>query len=73
MIFIYDSLNEVISVMLNAKRSDIESIDSIDSKLFITLKRKEFNCPKCNRRLNLNGYFTRQIIIPNKAFEGIKV
>ena len=59
--------------MLNTKRSDIESIDSIDSKLFITLKRKEFNCPKCNRRLNLNGYFTRQIIIPNKAFEGIKV
>lgn len=40
-IFIYDSLNEAVSILLNVNRNDIERIESIDGKMFITLKKKE--------------------------------
>jgi len=59
--------------LLNANRSDIERIESSDGNMYITLKRKELLCPKCNRKLTLNGYFTREVLVPNKAFEDIKV
>lgn len=58
---------------MNVNRSDIERIESSDGNMYITLKRKELLCPKCNRKLTLNGYFTREVLVPNKAFEDIKV
>ena len=73
MIFIYDSLNEVLSVLLNVNRSDIERIESSDGKMFITLKKKELYCPSCAKKLILNGYFDRVVKVPNKAFEGLEV
>ena len=72
-IFIYDDLNEIVSVLLNVKRSDIELINCVDNNMYITLKKKDLYCPKCNKRLNLNGYFNREVIIPNKAFEGMNI
>lgn len=63
----------MVSVLLNVKRSDVELINCVDNNMYITLKKKDLYCPKCNKRLNLNGYFNREIIIPNKAFEEMKV
>jgi len=72
-IFIYDSLNEVVAVMLNVNRSDIDRIESSDSNMYVTLKKKDLYCPGCSCKLTLNGYFERMVKIPNKAFEGINV
>jgi len=72
-VFIYDSLNEVIAVMLNVNRSDVEKIDTSDSDMYVTLKKKDLCCPCCSNKLVLNGYFERTVKIPNKAFEGINV
>ena len=61
MVFIYEDLNDLVSVLLNIDKSKLESIVSSDRKIFITLKRKELYCPKCNKRLILNGFFKRDI------------
>lgn len=73
MIFIYDALNEVVSVLLNVERNEIERIENCDSKMYISLKRKDVNCPVCKRKMILNGSYTRLVKVPNKSFNGIDV
>lgn len=68
-----DPLNDVLSVLLNVERNEIESINSVDNSMFISLKRNELLCPKCNTRMTLNGSFTRLVKVPNKAFKDINV
>jgi len=71
--FIYDSIEDVISSLLNVSVSDVERIDSSGSNVYLVLKRKEISCPRCNKRMLLNGFFLREVKVPNKAFEGINV
>ena len=78
-IFINDVIDEIVPVLLNVKRKDIEEISAVSqddrTRIFLTLKKRDMICPFCRseRKMVNNGYYERKVIIPNKAFEKTEV
>lgn len=74
-----DVIREIVPVLLNVRERDIESIQTVcegeKTKLFLTLKKKDVECPFCRRKIPMsgNGFYARRIVIPNKAFENTEV
>ena len=72
-IFINDSINDVLFALLNLRRNDVERIDSADGFISVTLAKKKTFCPKCNGLMAANGFYSRKLTVSVKAFEGIEV
>ena len=71
-----NNFEEIVSALLNVDSRDIESVQSVndgETQIYVSLKRRDLICDKCRKPLVLNGTFKRALIVPNKAFEGVKV
>ena len=71
-----NDFEEIVSALLNVDSRDIESVRSVndgETDIYVSLKRRDLICDKCRKPLVLNGTFKRALIVPNKAFEGVKV
>lgn len=71
-----NDFEEIISALLNVNSSDIDKVDTVNSsqvKLYVSLKRREIICDKCKKPMVLNGTFKRALVVPNKAFENAEV
>ena len=74
-----DHNDKLLISLLNLSYDSVESIhstsdDSNHLSIFVTLARRNMNCPFCgNVKLLSNGFYRRKISIPHRAFENVSV
>ena len=72
-----NDFEEMIAKLLNSDSKDIESVNTVKDEngtaVYVSLKRKEFLCDRCRKPMVLNGTFKRALVVPDRAFENIRV
>ncbi len=74
-----DHTEKILISLLNLSPNSVESIHSSTHEsnhlsIFVTLARREMDCPYCgNSALLSKGFYTRSVSVPNRAFEDISV
>lgn len=68
-----EEMNKLLSLALNIDSNDIEDISScsIDNiiHIYVTIKDKIQGCSICKSKMVKNGFYKRQVKVPNKLFE----
>ena len=74
-----DHNDKLLISLLNLSYNSVESIhstsdDSNHLSIFVTLARRNMNCPFCgNDNLLSNGFYPRRVSIPHRAFDNVSV